>query len=350
MSQESEVAVEESAADANGGPGQLLRETREVLNLTPQQAANQLRMQVRIIEALESDDYSALPGLTFVQGYLRSYARVLGIAEERVLALLPSSMTRGEPELVKSILDGDIEASSSDLPFRLITITVIVLGLAGIGWWFSQQKPSPEVFASASSPVDGQTELAMPARADNEGEVGLALPVVEESPLPEGEESESGMDSESSETAAEGAGLVAVQDESEVVPPLQDGMSSAGGREDYGAEPQSALATETTEGAISDIAPLTARTPQSKLELEFQADSWSEIVDTAGRQLTYGLIPAGSKLTVRGEAPFRVFFGYASGVLVYYNGHLFEHAPYQRGDVARFRIGRAEHNQPLSGN
>jgi cytoskeleton protein RodZ len=90
--------------------------------------------------------------------------------------------------------------------------------------------------------------------------------------------------------------------------------------------------------------------PQSLLELQYQADSWSEISDAAGRKLAYGLIPAGKQLTLRGQAPFRVFLGYASGVTVYYNGALYDHTPFQNGDMARFRLGRAEHNRPLSGN
>jgi cytoskeleton protein RodZ len=93
---------------------------------------------------------------------------------------------------------------------------------------------------------------------------------------------------------------------------------------------------------------LTAEMPQSLLELEYQADSWSEISDAAGRKLAYGLVPAGKRLELRGEAPFKVFLGYASGVTVYYNGDLFDHTSFQSGDMARFRLGRAEHNRPAS--
>ena len=84
--------------------------------------------------------------------------------------------------------------------------------------------------------------------------------------------------------------------------------------------------------------------------MDFKDDSWSEVRDAAGRKLVFDLIPAGSHLTLRGEAPFKVFLGYARGVTVYYNGDLYDHTPYHQGDLARFRIGRAEHNRPLSGN
>lgn len=109
---------------------------------------------------------------------------------------------------------------------------------------------------------------------------------------------------------------------------------------------------EPVESADADQAdapappPLTANTPKSKLELRYQADSWTEVNDSAGRSLVYGLIKAGQVLELKGEAPFRIFLGYAPGVTVYYNGDLFDHSPFQRRDVARFRIGRAEHNLP----
>jgi cytoskeleton protein RodZ len=82
--------------------------------------------------------------------------------------------------------------------------------------------------------------------------------------------------------------------------------------------------------------------------VEYQADSWSEITDAAGRNLAYDLKTAGTKLRLNGEAPFRVFLGYAPGVTIYYNGTKFDHSAYHRADMARFRVGSAEDNQPGS--
>ena len=54
MSEQQEQVVER---DEQGiGPGRHLREARESRNLTMEQAATQLRMQLRIIEALEKAD------------------------------------------------------------------------------------------------------------------------------------------------------------------------------------------------------------------------------------------------------------------------------------------------------
>ena len=117
-----------------GGPGRHLREARESRKLTVEQAAAQLRMQARIIDALERDDYSSLPGNTFVRGYLRSYSRLLGLSEENIVALaLPDS--GNESTLLSSISQGGSEVSSRDLPFRMMSFFILLVVVVGLGWW-----------------------------------------------------------------------------------------------------------------------------------------------------------------------------------------------------------------------
>jgi cytoskeleton protein RodZ len=94
--------------------------------------------------------------------------------------------------------------------------------------------------------------------------------------------------------------------------------------------------------------PLTPDMPQSKITMEFTADCWVDVVDAAGRPLAYELSTAGRTLTVRGEAPFKVFFGYSPGVQVYFNDQLFDHRPFQRRETARFRLGTPEDNVLLT--
>jgi cytoskeleton protein RodZ len=288
--------------------------------LTVEQAAAQLRMQPRIIEALESDDYSALPGSTFVRGYLRSYSRLLGLPEENIVALAPLDGIK-DALLVCSISEGDEEVSSSDLPFRMMSFLILVVVVVGLGWWLSQRE-----LALDSTPI----EMGQPG-----AEQGLLLP--EEAVQPDGEvpsvNTES--DSEAADNAPVETEAVAEKGDDEKVVPLQQPV----------VEPPPAVSVAAVRRSP---AVLTAETPQSQIELEYQADSWSEISDAAGRKLAYGIISAGTKLKLQGEAPFKVFLGYARGVTIYYNGELYDHTAFHDGDLARFRIGRAEHNRPGS--
>lgn len=329
MTQENENATAENEAVTHG-PGWRLREAREARKLSVQQAATQLRMQDRTIEALERDDYSELPGPTFVQGYLRSYSRLLGLPEESILGLAHSD-TVSEPQLISSISEGKIEASSSDLPFRMVTALILVAVVVGVGWWFAQQTPSSEPSQSEEFHGGGEQGLWLPEESDSlQGSAEPEAPVTDETQVDTSDDTPALNENPAQEATASEEAVEEPQIESapEVVSPV--------------SEPLAVTPDDPPE--------LTGAVPQSTLELEYQADSWSEIYDAAGRKLAYGTISAGNRLTLYGEAPFKVFLGYSSGVTIYYNGDLYDHSPFQRGDVARFRIGRAEHNQPLSGN
>jgi cytoskeleton protein RodZ len=307
-----------------GGPGHHLREAREARKLTQAQVAMQLRLQTRIIEALERDDYHALPGSTFVQGYLRSYARLLGLAENHIVALAPLESV-APPSLVSSIAGGESEASSRDLPFRIMSFLLLVVVVIGVGWWLSQQ----EQMAARLSPPGGPSAG---------GEQGLVLP--DETPAPAASEVDEALPVDAASEAGDEQGDV------------DEGQGDADEGQGMAVSPPAPMVIEPAQAvrasAPIEPPPLTAEMPQSLLELEYQADSWSEVSDAAGRKLVYGLIPAGQRLALHGEAPFRVFLGYANGVLVYYNGSLYDHTPFQSGDMARFRLGRVEHNRPAA--
>jgi cytoskeletal protein RodZ len=66
--------------------GEELKAARESKGLTLRQIAESTRISMSFLAALEADDYSSIPGEVFVTGFLRSYARELGIPEKEILA------------------------------------------------------------------------------------------------------------------------------------------------------------------------------------------------------------------------------------------------------------------------
>ena len=273
-------------------PGHRLRHTREQHGLSPHDVANNLRLSVKVISALEEDNYDGLPGATFVTGYLRAYARLLDIPESELH--FPTRIAK-EPKLVSSVATAS-QPSSRDLPVRFITVLIVLLLLGSTAYWWVvngdallfEREPTQAglVDFSAHSPISEPTD-----------EAGVLADVVaDELPL------------------AEEANTV----DEPLVPP---------------------------QSAVENAEPLRL---EAEIELRYQTDSWSEISDSEGQQLAYGLIQAGQVLKLRGKAPFSIFLGYAPGVKVYFNDELFDHAPFQRRDVARFRLGGPEHNRPVS--
>jgi cytoskeleton protein RodZ len=66
------------AADP-GGPGARLRSAREHAGLSLDQVAQALKLAPRQVKALEDEDFAQLPGRTFARGFVRNYARLLGL-------------------------------------------------------------------------------------------------------------------------------------------------------------------------------------------------------------------------------------------------------------------------------
>jgi cytoskeleton protein RodZ len=77
--------TETIVTSSTGLPGSLLRQAREEKGLTIDEMSAISNLTKQTIRGIESDDYSELAGLSFVRGYLKLYAKKLGINEATVL-------------------------------------------------------------------------------------------------------------------------------------------------------------------------------------------------------------------------------------------------------------------------
>jgi len=67
-------------------PGLLLRALREAAGLSVEHVASQLHLLKSVVSSLEADCYDRMRGETYVRGYLRNYARLVGLDSEELLA------------------------------------------------------------------------------------------------------------------------------------------------------------------------------------------------------------------------------------------------------------------------
>jgi transcriptional regulator with XRE-family HTH domain len=65
--------------------GELLRKEREAQGKSLADVAKVTKLSPRILGALEEDRYSALPGIVYVKGHLKTYARFLGLNEDELI-------------------------------------------------------------------------------------------------------------------------------------------------------------------------------------------------------------------------------------------------------------------------
>lgn len=124
-------------------PGKRLREAREAKNLSREQAARQLHQDVSIIQALEEDDYGRLPGKTYVLGYLRSYARLLKLPEDEIIAAVQLDQAESTDLLPENINYHKPVRLSRQGGRPLLYILLILLILAGLVGLFFSIPPLP---------------------------------------------------------------------------------------------------------------------------------------------------------------------------------------------------------------
>ncbi|HWS87787.1 MAG TPA: helix-turn-helix domain-containing protein, partial [Pyrinomonadaceae bacterium] len=92
-SKTSEQAPEGRAGGgAEGSLGEQLRRARLERGVNLREVAEQTRITMRHLEAIEADDYKALPGGIFNKSFIKSYARYVGFPEARALELYEREM------------------------------------------------------------------------------------------------------------------------------------------------------------------------------------------------------------------------------------------------------------------
>lgn len=69
-----------------------LRRERELRNIDLVEVADRTRIPVQQLERLEEERFAELPGEVFVKGYLRAYARAVGLSGEEVLGRFANTM------------------------------------------------------------------------------------------------------------------------------------------------------------------------------------------------------------------------------------------------------------------
>jgi cytoskeletal protein RodZ len=109
--------------------GDALRQQREQMGVTMEQAAEDTRIREKFLQAIESGDYQSLPGTVYTKGFLRNYAGYLNLDAEEMLALYTGERGGSEPIRTFAPMKPLVKRSFIFTP----TVLVPVVVLAGIG-------------------------------------------------------------------------------------------------------------------------------------------------------------------------------------------------------------------------
>jgi|YNPBryantNP2012_1023418.scaffolds.fasta_scaffold25397_1 cytoskeleton protein RodZ len=120
------------------GFGPYLARERTLRNIRLEEIAAKTRISLQVLRALESEDWDALPARVYVRGFIRAYARHVGLDENEVLLRYEDYMQSLDllPALTRK----------KDRPFRhlrvclALTILVLLFIMGYLAWWRPMQR------------------------------------------------------------------------------------------------------------------------------------------------------------------------------------------------------------------
>lgn len=300
--------------------GGALLTARESQGLSIQEIANRLRLGPKQIEALEADNFAALPEPTIVRGFIRNYAKQLKINADPLLdaynVMMPNAQLHELVVKPSAHMKMTGYKKSSTGRYLLLGITAIV---AASVWFFYQSyvaKPNPAVLS----------EIAI-------GESNVGEDIANTEPLPE-----VALPTAEREAAIPAAGQEgALQSSTELslsLPPA--------------AEPALPAITNLASSVLPSAAPEQLASPvvpvapslngMAKLEFNANQETWVSVVDASGREVYNKIIFAGSRDSFEVMPPVNVTIGNAGATSLTMSGKPIELAPHMRGNVARLKL------------
>lgn len=183
-----DTATDSGADQQLHRPGAYLRSQREAAGMSQVQVGESLHLTLHYIRALESDEYGKLPGLTFVKGYFRSYARLLKVDEQEVLEYYDRHVaTLNFPEAPPPQLLGGQRRGDQSIVWALVA-GVLLVAAVGAGWWFYERGVTDTTPSVISLPQRSQQNMAQESAAQapvlQSAPAPVAAPVVAESASP----------------------------------------------------------------------------------------------------------------------------------------------------------------------
>lgn len=140
--------------------GQILKETREDKFYTLEDVEKATKIRKELLILLENDEYSKLPPATFVQGFIKNYAKFLGLSGEQLLAIFRREFSdkKHKPYVMDAFTNPLKESRIKITPSRIlgVIITLIILSFFGYLWMqYRQFVGAPTL--TISSPADQMT-------------------------------------------------------------------------------------------------------------------------------------------------------------------------------------------------
>ncbi|HOI53079.1 MAG TPA: helix-turn-helix domain-containing protein [Azonexus sp.] len=277
--------------------GNQLRQAREARGLGVGDIAQALKLGPRQVEALERDEWTDLPGTTFIRGFVRNYARLVGVDPQPLMAHLGNLLEKPVDTLnVPAAAPTTMRSGNRSRDRAVVAIGVGLVVVAVLAYFLL-----PSDLAAWRANLQSLLD-ASPTSAETSEAAAAQEPLF---PPPE--------------AAAPAAVLAPTIEVPATVAPA-------------------ALVNPLPVQPTPPVQPVANSTTDGQLRFHVARESWVEVRDRDDVVVFSQRLPAGSEQQVGGKAPLSVTIGYAPGVSLMAHGKVVDLAPHTRGDVARLLV------------
>jgi cytoskeleton protein RodZ len=352
--------------------------------MSREQAADVLNLPLRVVRAIEENDASKLPDRVYVNGYVRSYAKLLDLAAQPLIDAWWAQHAEQQTEVpVEALTETSSSAAAAASPFKMGRWVIIALVLSAgfvyfvttnredageakaavVGVAAAPQAPPPisssgsasEVLVEQSVPMSAQfstapqeqaaqEQAAQTPAAEKADRVGSEVALLANEDAQEPPQSANTEAAASESLAAQSAALEEAANTVEVVEEqavnAEATTITAATDTDQGNNLEDvAAAVPEKEAAKAFALPRLTEFGNNTIDLAFAADCWFEIRNLQSELLYADLGRAGQSRQYIGDGPFALKLGFSSGVSLRYNDAAIDLTQYTRRNIANVALG-----------
>ena len=316
-------------------PGDTLRQARESNGWSLAEVALKLNLTTTSLGNLEAGAFDKLPGHTFARGYIRAYAKLLGIDQAILVQQFDQfTGTDSQGSNVHGLgrIEEPVRVSHTILRIVSLLLLVAVIG-GGFVWWQDQaSQRTKDMTSNAMEHVevesaDGTTQIHPLDEPEDqavvEGQAAPEAPTATEQPAPE--------TAPDATAAVPAPATPAAPAHTPTAPVAQAHTPAAPAQAPATPAPAATISPPTTPALIAG---------DGRVQITFVADCWTQLTDGNGKVLFSGLKRKGDTLDQGGKPPLTLRLGFARGAQVAYNGQPVDVAPFTSGETARLKLGQ----------
>ncbi len=317
-------AEQHTDTPAAASPGKMLREGREAQGLTQDEIASRLFLKASQIDDIENDRLDDSMSVTFTKGYVRNYAKQLGLDSQTVVAEFERCHDTPRSSANLQSFSRRVAKQAHDDRWMMVTWVIALLLLAGVVAWWYQQSDDTQL-GQEQTTVD--TPEATNEASERDSDTVQPLGGSGQIPVNETRRNDADTDTGNSSTPAE----------TDSPADTSSQLTSPQETEAQGTDATDQAASATTPASVESDSQ-GGQTQPIRMAFTFGEDCWVNIQDATGEAIAYGVKQAGRVMQIEGVPPVEVTLGAPDNVQITVNGEPVDMSSYQNGRTARFSL------------